>query len=45
MAAPHFIVQDATAGIYVEGGVSPKFPHVLSQFVEIEGVTDLAAVI
>ena len=38
--APHFIVQDATAGIYVEGSVSPKFPHVLSQFVEIEGVTD-----
>jgi len=37
--SPHFIVQDATAGIYVEGSVSPKFPHVLSQFVEIEGVT------
>jgi signal transduction histidine kinase len=37
--APNFIVQDATAGIYVEGSVSPKFTHLLSQFVEIEGVT------
>jgi len=37
--APDFIVQDATAGIYVEGSVSPKYPHVLSQLVEIEGVT------
>ena len=37
--APHFIVQDATAGIYVEGSVSPKFPHLLGQLVEIEGVT------
>ena len=37
--APDFFVQDATAGIYVEGSVSPQFPHVLSQFVEIEGVT------
>jgi signal transduction histidine kinase len=37
--APDFIVQDTTAGIYVEGSVSPKYPHVLSQFVEIEGVT------
>jgi signal transduction histidine kinase len=37
--APHFIVQDATAGIFVEGSVSPKFPHLLGQFVEIEGVT------
>ena len=37
--APDFFVQDATAGIYVEGSVSPKFPHLLSQFVEIEGVT------
>ncbi|MGD1081333.1 MAG: sensor histidine kinase [Candidatus Sulfotelmatobacter sp.] len=36
---PDFIVQDATAGIYVEGSVSPKYPHLLSQFVEIEGVT------
>jgi signal transduction histidine kinase len=37
--APDFFIQDATAGIYVEGSVSPKFPHVLSQLVEIEGVT------
>jgi signal transduction histidine kinase len=37
--APNFIVQDATAGIFVEGSVSPKFPHLLGQFVEIEGVT------
>ena len=37
--APDFFVQDATAGIYVEGSVSPKYPHLLSQFVEIEGVT------
>jgi signal transduction histidine kinase len=37
--APDFFVQDATAGIYVEGSVSPKYPHLLGQFVEIEGVT------
>jgi len=37
--APDFIVQDGTAGIYVEGSVSPKYPHQLSQLVEIEGVT------
>lgn len=37
--APDFFVQDPTAGIYVEGSVSPKYPHLLSQFVEIEGVT------
>jgi signal transduction histidine kinase len=37
--APDYFVQDATAGIYVEGSVSPKYPHLLSQFVEIEGVT------
>ena len=37
--SPDFIVQDATAGIYVEGSVSPKYPHLLSQLVEIEGVT------
>ena len=37
--APDFFVQDATAGIYVEGSVSPKYPHLLSQLVEIEGVT------
>lgn len=37
--APHFIVQDATAGIFVEGSISPMFSHVLGQIVEIEGVT------
>jgi signal transduction histidine kinase len=37
--APDFFVQDATAGIYVEGSVSPRYPHLLSQFVEVEGVT------
>jgi len=37
--APDFFVQDATAGIYVEGSVSPKYPHLLSQLVELEGVT------
>jgi signal transduction histidine kinase len=37
--APDFFVQDATAGIYVEGSTLPIFPHVLGQLVEIEGVT------
>ncbi len=37
--SPDFIIQDATAGIYVEGSVSPKYPHILSQLVEVEGVT------
>ena len=37
--APDFFVQDATAGIYVEGSVSPRYPHLLSQAVEVEGVT------
>ena len=37
--APDFFVQDATAGIYVEGSVSPKYPHLLGQLIEIEGVT------
>src|SRR5579864_5491428 len=37
--APDFFVQDATAGIYVEGSVSPKYPHLLRQLVEIEGIT------
>jgi signal transduction histidine kinase len=37
--APDFFVQDATAGIYVEGSASPRYPHLLSQFVEVEGVT------
>ena len=37
--SPDFFIQDATAGIYVEGSVSPKYPHLLSQLVEVEGVT------
>ncbi|HEX4782757.1 MAG TPA: sensor histidine kinase [Candidatus Sulfotelmatobacter sp.] len=37
--APDFFVQDTTAGIYVEGSSSPKYPHLLGQMVEIEGVT------
>jgi signal transduction histidine kinase/pimeloyl-ACP methyl ester carboxylesterase len=37
--APDLFVQDATAGIFVEGSVSPRYPHFLGQFVEIEGVT------
>ena len=37
--APDFFVQDSTAGIYVEGNISPRYPHVLGQLVEVEGVT------
>jgi hypothetical protein len=37
--APDFFVQDKTAGIYAEGSVSPRYPHVLGEVVEIEGVT------
>jgi hypothetical protein len=37
--APGFIVQDETAGIYVEGSISPKFPHLLGQLVELDGIT------
>jgi signal transduction histidine kinase len=37
--APDFFVQDATAGIYVEGNASPRYPHLLGQLVEVEGVT------
>ena len=37
--APDFFVQDATDGIYVEGSASPRYPHLLSQLVEVEGVT------
>jgi signal transduction histidine kinase len=37
--SPDFFVQDATAGIYVEGSVSPRYSHVLGEVVEIEGVT------
>src|SRR6185503_13537806 len=37
--APDFFIQDETAGIYVEGSVSPRFSHILGQYVEIDGVT------
>src|ERR1700745_3117358 len=37
--APDFLVQDATAGIYVEGSASPQFAHVLGEWVEVDGVT------
>jgi signal transduction histidine kinase len=37
--APDFFIQDATAGIFVEGSTSHQYPHVLGQLVEIEGVT------
>jgi signal transduction histidine kinase len=37
--APDFFIQDATAGIYAEGSVSPKYAHLLGQLVEVEGVT------
>src|ERR1700735_3513175 len=37
--APDFFIQDATAGIYVEGSVSPKYAHLLGRLVEVEGVT------
>ncbi len=29
--APDFFIQDSTAGIYVEGSVSPKYPHLLGK--------------
>lgn len=37
--APDFFIQDETAGIYVEGSISPRFGHILGQYVEIDGVT------
>lgn len=37
--APDFFIQDATAGIFVEGSVSPRYPHLLGQLVELEGIT------
>jgi signal transduction histidine kinase len=36
---PDFFVQDATAGVYVEGSASLAPSHVLGNFVEVEGVT------
>jgi signal transduction histidine kinase len=37
--APDFFIQDASAGIYVEGSRSRKFEHHLGDMVEIQGVT------
>ncbi len=37
--APDYFVQDSTAGIYVEGSHIPVFQHVLSNVVEIDGIT------
>ncbi|HEY1272841.1 MAG TPA: histidine kinase [Terriglobales bacterium] len=37
--APDFFIQDATAGIYVEGRVDASFHHRLGDLVEVEGVT------
>lgn len=37
--APDFFIQDATAGIYTEGSVLPRYAHLLGQLVEIEGIT------
>ena len=37
--SPDFFVQDATAGIYVEGSSAPKFEHHWGDLVEVEGVT------
>jgi signal transduction histidine kinase len=36
---PDFFVQDATAGIYVEGSLAPKIAHHWGDLVELEGVT------
>jgi len=37
--SPDFFVQDETAGIYVEGSLSPRFPHHWGDLVEVEGIT------
>ena len=37
--APDFIVQDNTAGIYVEGSTAPSYKHVLGDLVEITGIS------
>jgi signal transduction histidine kinase len=37
--SPDFFVQDRTAGIFVEGSVTPRFTHLIGEFVEVEGVT------
>jgi hypothetical protein len=37
--APDFVVQDANAGIYVEGDTAHRFPHNLQELVEVDGIT------
>ncbi len=37
--SPDFFVQDATAGIYVEGNASPRFNHRWGDEIEVEGMT------
>jgi signal transduction histidine kinase len=37
--APDFFVQDAGAGIYVEGNLSPQFTHHFGDLVELKGIT------
>jgi len=37
--APDFFVQDASAGIYVEGSESPRFTHHFGDLIELEGLT------
>src|SRR5580692_7584911 len=37
--APDFFVQDATAGVYVEGLKTRNFPHHFGDLIEVEGVT------
>ncbi len=37
--APDFFIQDATAGIYVEGSLSPRFAHHFGDLIELDGVT------
>jgi signal transduction histidine kinase len=37
--APDFFVQDESAGIYVEGSISPRFVHHFGDLVELRGVT------
>ncbi|MBO0912754.1 MAG: hypothetical protein J2P13_13265, partial [Acidobacteria bacterium] len=36
---PDFFIQDQTAGVFVEGSASPRYPHRLGQRVELVGVT------
>ncbi len=37
--APDFFIQDASAGIYVEGSASPRFTHHFGDLIELEGLT------